>query len=356
MTHCCTGSVYRVAAGRAGRCCTGALPWTGSPRAVALAMDDLQALWSASNRTLKWGHPFLLPPWLMHWWDVFGAGQERLLWEIRDGNRFLGVAALRAEGDTARFIGSADLCDYQDFIVSAGLEEDFFRALLVLLRERGLCRLDLHGLRPDSSTLLALPSIAPTLGCRFVQEEEDVSYELPLPSSWDAYLSGLSGKERHEIQRKFRRLGHHFPYRLEVLHKPREVEAAMDEFIHLFKVSRPGKEAFLTESREVFLRGVTRSLAEAGRVKLHFLRVGNARAAAALCFDLEETVYLYNSGMEPEYRDLSAGLLCKLLSVRHSLESAKTTYDFLKGAETYKARLGARAVPLYRCRVDLECR
>lgn len=317
-------------------------------------MDDLRTLWAASGGTLHWSSPFLLPPWLMHWWDVFGAGQELLLWEIRDGERLLGIAPLRATGDAARFLGSVDLCDYQDFIVRPGLEADFFGALLQLLRERGVSRLDLSGLRPDSSTMLALPSAAEAQGCRIDLEQEDVSYELELPASWEAYLSGLPGKERHEIHRKFRRLNQNLRHRPEVIETPLEVEAAMDEFIRLFRVSRPEKDAFLSESREAFLRGVTRSMAEAGLVKLNFLRVGPSRVAAALCYDMKGTVYLYNSGMEPEYRDLSAGLLCKLLSVRHSIEAGRVIYDFLKGAETYKARLGARPVPLYRCRLDLE--
>ncbi len=317
-------------------------------------MEGLQTLREASGGTLCWDFPFLLPSWLMQWWDLFGGDQELLLWEVRDGGRLLGVAPLRAAGDTAGFLGSVDLCDYQDFIVRPGLEGDFFRSLVRALGERGIARLDLNGLRPDSATLSALPSVAEALGIPFTREQEDVSYELPLPSSWEAYLSGLSGKERHEIHRKFRRLDNRFPHRLEVLETPAEVEAGMDDFIRLFKMSRPEKEAFLSESREAFLRRVTRALSREGLVKLAFLRLGVHRAAAALCFDMNGTVYLYNSGMDPDYRDLSAGLLCKLLSVRHSLEAGRATYDFLKGAEIYKARLGARAVPLYRFCLHLE--
>jgi CelD/BcsL family acetyltransferase involved in cellulose biosynthesis len=317
-------------------------------------MEDLLALWSSSGAALAWTSPFVLPPWLMHWWTTFGAGQDLLLWEIRDGDRLLGIAPLRVAGDTARFMGSADLCDYQDFIVSPGVERYFFDALLHLLKERGIPGLDLNGLRPDSATMLNLPAAAEARGRGLVWEQEDVSYELALPSSWEAYLSGLPGKERHEIHRKFRRLNQSLPYGLETVETPSEVEAAMDEFIRLFKMSRPEKAAFLSEAREGFLRGVSRSLAELGLVKLHFLQAGGSRVASALCFDMNGSVYLYNSGMHPDYRDLSAGLLCKLLTLRQSLEAGRKTYDFLKGAETYKGRLGARPVPLYRCRLDLE--
>ena len=334
-------------------CCIGSHPWSGLPCAVPLTTEDLNALWSASGVGLTWSSPFVLPPWLTYWWKTFGAGQEFLLWEIRHGDQLLGIAPLRVAGDTARFMGSVDLCDYQDFVVMPGLERQFFWALLHLLKQRGVSGLDLSGLRPDSAAMLALPAAAETQGSGIVWEQQDVSYELALPSSWGAFLSGLSGKERHEIQRKFRRLNQSLSYRLEVIETPPEVDAAMDEFVHLFKMSRPEKVAFLSEAREDFIRRVSRSLAERGLVKLYFLRAGGSRVASALCFDMNDSVYLYNSGMDPHYRDLSVGLLCKLLTLRRSLETGRRTYDFLKGAETYKARLGARPVPLYRCRLSL---
>jgi len=47
------------------------------------------------------------------------------------------------------------------------------------------------------------------------------------------------------------------------------------------------------------------------------------------------------------------GLLSKVLSVRDAIRSGLRTYDFLKGGEAYKQRLGGRPLPLYLCRVDL---
>jgi CelD/BcsL family acetyltransferase involved in cellulose biosynthesis len=47
------------------------------------------------------------------------------------------------------------------------------------------------------------------------------------------------------------------------------------------------------------------------------------------------------------------GLACKLLSIRDAVERGLTTYDFLKGNETYKRRLGGEPVALVRCRIEL---
>ena len=70
--------------------------WRGSFSAVPLAFESLVAHWSVSDDALVWSCPFVLPPWLMHWWNAFGAGHDPLLWEIRDGDRLLGIAVRRA--------------------------------------------------------------------------------------------------------------------------------------------------------------------------------------------------------------------------------------------------------------------
>jgi CelD/BcsL family acetyltransferase involved in cellulose biosynthesis len=50
---------------------------------------------------------------------------------------------------------------------------------------------------------------------------------------------------------------------------------------------------------------------------------------------------------------LSVGFLSKVLSIRDGIRSGLRTYDFLKGGEAYKQRLGGRPLSLYRCRLDL---
>ncbi len=353
MPHCCTHQGNNTAFRAGTEHWMNSADWKGAFSAVPLSFELLSARWSATADALTWNSPFVLPPWLENWWSAFGTGQDLLLWEIRDGDRLLGIAPLRVEGETARFIGDVDVCDYQDFIVNPGQDCAFFTALLQLLSRQGIRRLDLGLVRPDSLTMRALPAVAGALGNELLQIEEDVSFEMTLPPTWEAYLSELSGKERHEIHRKFRRLHRGSAHRLEVLEAPRDVECAMDEFLRLFRLSRPEKGEFLTEARERFLRLVVQVLAEHRLVKLCFLEVGGARAASALCFDYNGSIYLYNSGLDPGYRHLSVGLLCKLLTLRRSIEDGRRVYDFLKGAETYKRRLGARPVPLYRCRLSL---
>jgi CelD/BcsL family acetyltransferase involved in cellulose biosynthesis len=96
---------------------------------------------------------------------------------------------------------------------------------------------------------------------------------------------------------------------------------------------------------------VAEAMAESGLLKWGLLRVDKNPVSAIMCFDYKDCIYLYNSGYDPAYMTLSAGLICKLLAIKNSIEMKKKRFDFLKGAENYKYHLGGKEVPLYRCQI-----
>jgi CelD/BcsL family acetyltransferase involved in cellulose biosynthesis len=95
-------------------------------------------------------------------------------------------------------------------------------------------------------------------------------------------------------------------------------------------------------------------MAQQGLLRLSFLDIDRVPAAAVICFDFNDTIFLYNNGYDPRFRHLSAGLLSKVYSIRNSIERGKLRYDLLKGDEEYKNRLGSKPIPLYRLKIDLE--
>jgi CelD/BcsL family acetyltransferase involved in cellulose biosynthesis len=176
---------------------------------------------------------------------------------------------------------------------------------------------------------------------------------LDLPSSWETYLDSLNGKQRHEVRRKLRRLEEAAEVRYCVVDRPDETEGLLDAFFQLFRISRSDKEAFLTERMTAFFQGLVRAMAREGLLRLGLLYLDNALAAATLSFDYNGQVLLYNNGFDPVYERLSVGLLSKVYGLRHSIEQGRCRYDFLKGNEIYKYRLGGQEVPLHRCRITL---
>jgi CelD/BcsL family acetyltransferase involved in cellulose biosynthesis len=316
-------------------------------------LDGLFPYWLDSRSQLKWDCLFVFPPWLKTWWEIFGAGLAPWLVGVRQGDDLIGIAPLQVKEREARFIGDPDVCDYLDFPVAAGREGEFFWVLIEQLRQHGIERLDLGPVRADSTVMRGLPGVAEKRKCKISFQREDVSYEMPLPGTWEDYLAGLAGTERHEIRRKLRRLQEAARIEFRLVEDVQGVRQGMDTFLGLFGSSRPDKSAFLTSQRACFFRSLAEAMAEAGLLRLSFLELDTKPVAAAMCFDDQSRVYLYNNGYDNSLRSLSVGLLSKVLSIREAIREGRKKYDFLKGAEAYKRRLGGRPVPLYRCHVQI---
>lgn len=274
-----------------------------------------------------------------------------MLLSVEKGEDLIGIAPLRVQDAEASFIGAPDVCDYLDFVTAPGRGPEFFRALIEELRRQGIRLLDLGPVRPDSAVMGALLPEAKKMGCEALIKREDVSYELALPPTWEEYLRLLKGPERHEIRRKLKRFEEAGRAHFRTVTDPGQTGPAMDTFLRLFEASRADKAAFLTGRRASFFRSLAEETARAGLLRLSILELDGEPAAAVLCFQDRSTVYLYNNGYDSRFGSLSVGFLSKVLSIREAIREGKKKFDFLKGAEAYKRRLGGSPVPLYRCRV-----
>lgn len=315
--------------------------------------DSLASSW-IKLRHLRWDHIFVLPCWLEVWWREFGSGAEPYLCAVRQGETVIGIAPLLLKGEKTSFIGSADVCDYLDFVVEPGREQDFFDILIDNLRQKGIGRLDLNCLRPESTAAANLVSIARNRGYEVSWNQEDVSLELDLPATWEEYLEMLTAKQRHEVKRKLKRLQEVGDIDYCVVDDNEAVPYIVDVFLRLFRDSREDKATFMTAQVESFFRSVAKTMAEVGLLRLGILQFNASPAAAVMYFDYNDMVYLYNSGYDPQYSSLSVGLLSKVLCIKDSIQRGRKRFDFLKGNEMYKYRLGGNEVPIYSCQIVLK--
>ena len=182
---------------------------------------------------------------------------------------------------------------------------------------------------------------------------EDVTSEMVLPKTWDAFLHQLSGKQRHELRRKLRRLHEAGEVRYRMIETTTEVGGAVDLFLDLFSASRPDKAAFMTTPMTHFFRALAVSFSQHRMTKFGMLELSGKPVSMVMCFDYRSTRYLYNSGYHPKFRRLSVGLIAKILGIHDAVERGISRFDFLKGAEIYKNRLGGVSKDIYRCSVHL---
>jgi len=311
--------------------------------------DSIYTMWREPGLGLKWPTFFISPPWLQAWWELFGDGSHLYLRAVRqEDGQVIGIAPLMLRNNVAAIVGSPDVCDYADFAVKPGCERPFFKVLLEDLAQHGVDRIDLHSLRPDS---IAAGKLLPWLGGE--QFKEDISLEIELPAGWDQYLQMLTKKQRHEIRRKLRRLEEAGEIKYRLLDDSPAIEAALELFLDLFNRSRADKSAFMSPRMESFFRAFTGKMARAGLLKLGVLELNHQAVAAVLCFDYNSCIYLYNSGYDPDYACLSVGLLSKVLLIKQSIAMGRKRFDFLKGGESYKYRLGGSEIELTRCRAGI---
>ena len=95
-------------------------------------------------------------------------------------------------------------------------------------------------------------------------------------------------------------------------------------------------------------------MARAGLLRFGILELNGLPVAAVMYFDYNNTVFLYNNGYDPQYSFLSVGLISKVLCIKDSVERGRGKFDFLKGAEEYKYRLGGKEITLYGCQISFK--
>ena len=295
----------------------------------------------------------MLPVWLTTWWENFGRDATLYLLSVCHGSRTIGIAPLQRRDDTVRFIGDQNVCDNLDFIVAPQHSTEFYHRLINYFKRDGVRRMELAPVRRDSSVMNHLSTVAEKTGCRFSYADNDVSYELNLPGSWDGYLGILRGKERHEIRRKLRRLNEAGQINFRLVENTYSVKEDMEIFLDLFRSNRSDKAEFMNDQMISFFKGLAETLNEARILRLFFLDLDKIPVAATMCFNYRSTMYLYNNGYDKRFGSLSVGLLGKVLSIKESIDAGIRTYDFLKGAEGYKQRLGGQPYQTYRCLIEL---
>ena len=316
-------------------------------------LEDLDAVgpaaWQALHAASALRSPFLSWTWQSEWARAF-APDDRL--EIRrvtdDAGRLLGVLPLHeAEPGVLRVLGGVDVSDYLDLLAESGRESEVWAALLTS-RPPTRPLWDLHSVPAASPTVERLPALAAEQGVDVTVAVEERCPVLDLPATWDAYLAGLSGKHRHEMLRKMRRLEREVPEARAVgLASRADVESRFDDFLTLHRHSRVGKARFMDERMEAFFRRVAARLADAGGFRLWLLDAPGGPLASFLTLEWDGTVGLYNSGFRPEAAALSPGLVLLANVVRDAIERGRRRFDFLRGEERYKYEFGPTPEAVY---------
>lgn len=299
--------------------------------------------------------PFATWQFQTAWFRAFAPGPLHLLAAQDGAGEWAGVLPLyetpTPDGPVLRLVGGTDIADYLDLIAVAGREEEVWKAMLPALAHLPWRTVDLRPVPAASATPGLLASLAAASGLACRAEVEDRCPVVELPETWEGYLAGLSGKDRHELRRKLRRADAGRP-RVEVARTPPAMAALMDGFVALHRQSKVGKSRFMDAPMEAFFRDLGRALSAAGLAALWMLWLEERPVAALFCLEQAGTVGLYNSGFDPDARAMSPGVVLIARTIEDAIRRGFRRYDFLRGEEPYKYGFGA--VPTEVLRVTLE--
>jgi len=329
--------------------------------------EDLELLaadWNALLTESVTHVPFLRHEYLRTWWETRGGGEwpdsELAVVVARLDGRLAGVAPLFAaknrDGDPALLLlGSIEISDYLDLIVRPKDLSAFISGLLDFLGHSGPAGLSVPAPEADSKPWQVfdwqnLPETSPTLptlkaeaekrGWAFVQEQTYHAPSIPLMGDFDIYLSGIDKKQRHEIRRKMRRVEETGSYvRWYRVSDSASLDAEVDAFLEMM-AEEPEKAKFLTEAMRRQMHLSCRAAFENGWLQLAFLEVDGQKAAGYLNFDYLNRIWVYNSGIDRRFQELSPGWVLLGHLLQWANENQRAEFDFMRGNEEYKYRFG----------------
>ncbi len=300
--------------------------------------------------------PFLRAEYIKAWWQHLGGGEWQqgdlyiiVAEEDNRSDQLLGIAPLFFTKDKLGakqllLIGSVEISDYLDVIVKPENSFRFLEALFEHLEQLPRTTWqEIHWVNvlEDSPTVADFSRCAEARGWKVDIERLQPAPYIPLKDSWDSYLATVDKKQRHEIRRKLRRF-QELPSkkRWYIVQEIEKLDEELDAFFNLMLMDE-NKVAFLSDRMRLQMTSIAHAAFEAGWLQLAFLEVDGEKAAAYLNFDYANSLWIYNSGLNPKFAYLSPGWVLLGCLIQWAIEYGRQLFDFMRGEEDYKIRFGS---------------
>jgi CelD/BcsL family acetyltransferase involved in cellulose biosynthesis len=318
------------------------------------ALEELRDEWAALWERCPELTPFQHPAWLIPWSRRFG-GDEFITVTLRRGGRLVGLAPFfvhsNPEGGRDLLLLGTGNTDYLDLLVEPPIGEagagEMLRGALAVAR-CDAC--DLRQLRPGSH----LRGVEAGVGWVAESLGDEPCPVLRLPTSPEelstvvrsGFLTRI-GRERRRLERRGRVVSEEVD--------GSDFDEAFDALVHLHQLrwTEAGHPGIFGDPAVVgFHREVARSFLENGWLRLRVLRFERRIIATQYAFTYRRRVYYYVGGFDPEFATWSPGTLIIAESIGAAIGEGAESFDFLRGAESYKYIWGASDTPTYRRRLE----
>ncbi len=306
------------------------------------------------------GVAFRRAAWLHNWWRHYGAGRELFVLTVRNArDQLVGIAPCYVEssvrhGRVVRLLGDGVVCsDHLGLLATPEYRDAVAEALARWMTrasqgehgaENQWHALHLDGVDGNDRLVALLAERMTTLGNRVHCQMRFQYWTMSLGDSWEEYLAGMS-KTRRKVARRMRR--RYFDTGRAIVKTFTSADSwddAMRVFVNLHQRRREslGQPGCFADPRfNAFLHAAARDLRDRGVARLYLLELDGQPAAADFSLVDGDTMFAYQSGIEPAALDVGPGALLQTATIRDALDQQCRTLDFLRGDEPYKALWGA---------------
>lgn len=301
---------------------------------------------AASQGTTFHTSSFLLP-----WWRdrlAKNPASSLIAAEILDSESVIGICAFELASGVLSFAGGRDVVDYMGPLALPGREKDVATALADWMYDgQPWTRASFAGLVCDDAMAQAFADeLARRTPAVTVQTYDQAPRIGPAPNG---YLPLLNSKRRADVLRKRNRLTEAVG-ELELVVSTREtVLGSLDRLLAWKCDASEATRDFVAEYGDL-LRTTLVGLAAADAAHVVELQASGRPLAAAIMLRHRDTDYIYNMSYDLDFTSgdnagLAPGIVLVSLLVERSLARG-ALFDFLKGAQDYKLRLGGTPVDL----------
>jgi CelD/BcsL family acetyltransferase involved in cellulose biosynthesis len=303
------------------------------------------------------GTPFHSGRFLLPWWqDRQAKNPESQLFtaKVVDDERVVGICAFELDAGLLSFAGGHDVVDYMGPAASAGREKEVAAALAQwLFEDLPWTRASLAGLVQNDPAAQAIVDeilrIAPTA----LVEPYDQAPRIDRAPQ--GYLALLNSKRRADILRKRSRLVEAVGELELVVSTCASAADSLDRLLVWKAEASPATGEFVAEYGS-FVRAMVAELAAVDAVHVVELHAAGRPLASAILLSQRDTALIYNMAYDlnlatGDRAGLAPGVVLVSLLVERTLDDGRR-FDFLKGAQDYKLRLGGVPVDLIGVTVD----
>ncbi|MBI3955356.1 GNAT family N-acetyltransferase [Candidatus Gottesmanbacteria bacterium] len=286
---------------------------------------------------------FQTKSWLEIWLKHFPV--EHKIIGVYEREELIGMVPLNLANDKVNLLGITPVLngelvsDFGDIIAKISYEKIVWQEILAKFKvQSSKFKIELDFIREDSPSYKVLKELGGQ------EEIQDEAPYLDLPKTWEEYLDSLDRHNRHELKRKMRKIENEDMKIVTSLCTFEDI----NELFRLMEISSEEKRRFLSKEMKAYFQDLITSSFNNKTAELMFMQKDHLNIAVTLSFIYQNDVLLYNSGFDPEYGYLSAGLILKAHLIKRAIEQNMKRFDFLRGNERYKYDLGGKKRKLYK--------